>query len=98
MKSGLTDDDTFENAILILSKQMVNAERELMALRAAVTVLKSYVATQMNPADPKEFLTFLRRIEQKLLDADPNTLKREEASEVIDVLKNYHPKPDDPDA
>jgi hypothetical protein len=60
------DDEAIEKIVLSFSKQMLSMERELMYQKAAVTALKSYVATRLNPDDPKEVFDLLRRMAQNL--------------------------------
>jgi hypothetical protein len=94
----MEDDDLLEKAILNLSKQMLNVERDLVALKAAVTVLKAYIAKRANPTDPQAVLKRLRETEKRLLDVDPNAVKRQEAADIFDVLlnfENYDPTADD---
>lgn len=90
--------DRLEKAIVILCKQMLNVEQELVAQRAAVTVLRCCLAKELNPDDPLKFLEELREAAQRLVDTDPNTQRRQEASEIFDLLKDHDPKLHDPDA
>jgi hypothetical protein len=87
-------DAELEQTILGLSKQVLNVERELIALKASVVALRSYVAKKLNPEDQKAILGMLGQVAQKILDSDPKFRNRTEAIEVIEALeKNLFPKP-----
>ena len=47
------NDEQIEQTILLLGKQMIKVEGELIALKNAVNVLKSCLAMNISPADPK---------------------------------------------
>lgn len=91
------EDQRTERQLLILSKQIVNLERSHLVLKAAVTVLKSYMAHELHAGNPGAFLELLRETEAKILDSDPLTQAKRGESEVFDaLLRGDWPKPDEP--
>jgi uncharacterized membrane protein YccC len=93
------EDDSLEKSILLLSKQMLSVEQELVRLNAGLVTLKSLLAMELHRENPKAFLEQLHRLEERLLaEKDTNAQARKEAGDVFDVLLREHPKLDDPDA
>jgi hypothetical protein len=92
--------ERLEQMLLILSKQMVSVEMELIHLKAAVVVLKGSVAAELHRDDPQAFLAQLRLLERKLLEAEDKGLQvKKEALDRFDAL--LHTKPEqfeNPDA
>lgn len=82
-----------EEMILILSREMVNVEMELIHLKASIVVLKASVAEELKKDDPEAFLAQLRLLERKLLEVEDKGLaKRKEARDRFDALLHMKPE------
>jgi hypothetical protein len=94
------EEQPLEKALIILSKQMLNVEAELRQLKAGLTVLKSTVAMELRPHDPKAFLAEIRALESKLLGTvdKEGDEARKRAHELFDLLLRDDVNFGDPDA
>jgi hypothetical protein len=92
--------DPLEKAFINLSKQMLKVEAELRQLKAGLTVLKTTVATEVRPKDPKAFLAELRQLEEMLLnEVDSKAAEeRQRAEKLFDLLLRDDVKPGDHEA
>jgi hypothetical protein len=60
----MDDYERLERMILILSRQMVSVEMELIHLKAGLVVLKASLADELKKDDPGAFLAQLRLLER----------------------------------
>jgi len=58
-------------------------------MRAAINVLKMYVATQVSPDDPAAALKQLQSLEKILLETDASEKERREVIEQIQALQEW---------
>jgi hypothetical protein len=80
--------DPTEKALINLSKQMLKVEAQLQRLRVGLTVLRSSIAMEFRPKDPKAYLRELHQLEDKLLnEVDSKAAQeRQRAEKLFDLL------------
>lgn len=81
------DEGKINEFIAKAAEQIIALERQYIQLRASVSAIKFVLADEVNRNHPEEALAFFRRIEQKILDADPHVRGLEEASEIMEAVR-----------
>jgi hypothetical protein len=76
-------------ALQLVAEHLLAVDNTLAQLGAGVRAVKAILAIQMNPADPKQALASIEKIESSLAAFDPTAPARQQAADVIEAVKLF---------